>query len=52
MTNAELESKIYDTYYDNGGDDARMGLWGDVVKCKGDIEKLQEILKDVENGLY
>lgn len=48
----ELENKIYDTYYENGGDDARFGLWPAVVKAKGDIETLNEILEDVQNGNY
>jgi hypothetical protein len=50
-TNAKtLENEIYDTYYDNGGEDARYDLWPAVIKAKGDIDKLNEILEEVQNG--
>lgn len=54
MTNEELESKIYDTYYDQNPDgDARFGLWKAVLDAqKEGTEALEQVLTDVEGGLY
>lgn len=44
----ELENKIYETYYKNNPNgDARFTVWPKVVKAKGDIEKLKQILEEV-----
>ena len=49
----ELEAKIYDTYYDNGGEDARYDLWPAVIKAKKQgVEAMEEVLSDVENGYF
>jgi|VirMetMinimDraft_7_1064189.scaffolds.fasta_scaffold16769_5 hypothetical protein len=54
MNESELEAKIYDTYYDMGGDDARTsGLWKDVIDAKKSTDslvELQNILEAVENS--
>lgn len=57
MTVSELESKIYDTFYDNNPDgDARTnGLWKDVLDAKKEADplaELQSILRCVENDIY
>ncbi len=48
----KLEAEIYDTYYDNGGDDARTsGLWKDIIdakKTEDPYTALQGILKAVK----
>ena len=49
-----LEKKIYDTFYDNGGEDARFELWPDVLeakKAKFPIEELEQILDIVTNNV-
>ena len=38
----ELEAKIYATYYDNGGEDARYGLWPAVMEAKKATDPLEE----------
>ena len=51
----ELEAKIYATYYDNGGEDARYGLWPAVMEAKkatDPLEELTQILDGVELGYY
>ena len=52
----ELEGKIYDTYYDNGGGDARTsGLWKDIIDAKktdDPVKELEGILRCVNHQLY
>jgi len=56
MSVKEIEAKIYDTFYDNGGDDARTnGLWKAVIDAKksDDAENaLHEVLAAVMEGWY
>lgn len=57
MNTAELEGKIYDTFYDmNPEGDARSnGLWKAVIDAKRSDDpegSLQEILEDVESDYY
>ena len=57
MTTAELEGKIYDTFYDSNpeGDARTNGLWKAVIDAKRSDDpegSLQEILEDVESDVY
>ena len=52
----QLEEEIYNTYYDNGGDDARTsGLWRAVIDAKNEPNALNElecVLGNVIEGMF